>query len=30
METAAEDEEQLLTYRKLQYYLLFDWKGDTQ
>jgi phosphoglycerol transferase MdoB-like AlkP superfamily enzyme len=30
METAAEDEEQLLTYRKLEYYLLFDWKGDTQ
>jgi phosphoglycerol transferase MdoB-like AlkP superfamily enzyme len=30
METAAEDEEKLLTYRKLEYYLLFDWKGDTQ
>jgi phosphoglycerol transferase MdoB-like AlkP superfamily enzyme len=29
-ETAQEDEEALLTYQKLAYYLLFDWKGDTQ
>jgi phosphoglycerol transferase MdoB-like AlkP superfamily enzyme len=29
-ETAQEDEEALLTYQKLEYYLLFDWKGDTQ
>jgi phosphoglycerol transferase MdoB-like AlkP superfamily enzyme len=29
-ETATEDEEALLTYQKLEYYLLFDWKGNTQ
>jgi phosphoglycerol transferase MdoB-like AlkP superfamily enzyme len=29
-ETTEEDEEALLTYQKLEYYLLFDWKGDTQ
>jgi phosphoglycerol transferase MdoB-like AlkP superfamily enzyme len=29
-ETATEDEEALLTYQKLEYYLLFDWKGSTQ
>jgi phosphoglycerol transferase MdoB-like AlkP superfamily enzyme len=29
-ETSQEDEEALLTYQKLAYYLLFDWKGDTQ